>query len=58
MHNKFAVIDGVTVITGSYNWTNSARKRNDENLLTVNSPALAETYEREFERLWRYCSLN
>ena len=31
MHNKFCVIDGKHVITGSYNWTNRA-KSNDENI--------------------------
>jgi len=30
MHNKFAVIDDNIVITGSFNWTASADKRNDE----------------------------
>jgi phosphatidylserine/phosphatidylglycerophosphate/cardiolipin synthase-like enzyme len=33
MHQKFAVIDRKTVLTGSYNWTHSAEKANDENLL-------------------------
>lgn len=48
MHNKFAVIDGKEVITGSYNWTASAEKLNYENLLIIRSDALAKEYEKYF----------
>ena len=54
MHNKFAVIDGKLLITGSYNWTNSAEKRNFENILFIrNSPEVIKKYEEQFEGLWR-----
>lgn len=53
MHNKFMVIDGKTVETGSFNYTASADKRNAENALVLwNAPALANQYGREFARLW------
>lgn len=52
MHNKFAVIDGATVLTGSYNWTISAYKYNDENLLRVTDPAVAQRYTERFGQLW------
>jgi hypothetical protein len=53
MHNKFAVIDSNTVLTGSYNWTESAEVRNDENLLVItDAPYLAEKYRHQFETLW------
>jgi len=52
MHNKFAVIDGKVVITGSYNWTTSAEKWNYENLLIIPSARVAELFDREFNRLW------
>ena len=52
MHNKFAVIDGKVVITGSYNWTTSAEKWNYENLVVIPSSRVAELFEREFNRLW------
>ncbi|HEK25106.1 MAG TPA: phospholipase D family protein, partial [Hydrogenobaculum sp.] len=48
MHNKFAVIDGKEVITGSYNWTASAEKLNYENLLIIKSQKLADIYEKYF----------
>ena len=52
MHHKFAVIDGKLVITGSYNWTASAEKRNDENLVVLRMPEFVRAFEGEFERLW------
>jgi len=52
MHHKYAVIDGATTITGSYNWTRSAEKYNWENVLITNDPATAKPYLKEFERLW------
>jgi phosphatidylserine/phosphatidylglycerophosphate/cardiolipin synthase-like enzyme len=43
-HNKVMVIDGATVITGSFNFTKSAEERNAENLLVIRSPELAKRY--------------
>jgi phosphatidylserine/phosphatidylglycerophosphate/cardiolipin synthase-like enzyme len=43
-HNKVMVIDGTTVITGSFNFTKAADERNAENLLVVHDPALADRY--------------
>nr|BAL56410.1 phospholipase D/transphosphatidylase [uncultured Acetothermia bacterium]BAL59492.1 phospholipase D/transphosphatidylase [Candidatus Acetothermum autotrophicum] len=54
MHHKFAVIDGRWVITGSYNWTTSAQTRNEENLLLIESPELAQAFEGEFQKLWAH----
>jgi phosphatidylserine/phosphatidylglycerophosphate/cardiolipin synthase-like enzyme len=53
MHQKFAVIDRRLVFTGSYNWTHSADRLNDENLLLFRDAGqLAEEYRRAFFRLW------
>ncbi len=38
------VIDGETVITGSFNFTKAAEERNAENLLIVHDRKLAEKY--------------
>ena len=44
------MIDGATVITGSYNWTASAEEENAENLLVIRGkPKLAAAYERNFQ---------
>lgn len=53
MHQKFAVIDRRIVLTGSYNWTHSADKLNDENLLLFREAGpLAEEYRKAFLQLW------
>jgi len=52
MHNKFAVIDDSVVITGSFNWTITADKKNAENLLIISDRALARKYSKQFKHLW------
>ena len=52
MHNKFAIIDGETLITGSYNWTLSASNRNDENILFMDCRYVVSEFQEEFDRLW------
>jgi phosphatidylserine/phosphatidylglycerophosphate/cardiolipin synthase-like enzyme len=50
MHNKLMVIDGETVLTGSFNYTWGAEHRNAENLLVVHDPALAAEYLRNWNQ--------
>ena len=52
LHHKFAVIDNKTVITGSFNWSPSAAHTNDETLLVIHSPQLAQHFNLEMDRLW------
>lgn len=52
MHHKVFIIDGNTVITGSFNPTEGANKRNDENILIIHDPRIAEKYMEEFLRVW------
>ena len=43
-HNKVMIIDGETVITGSFNFTKAAEKSNAENLLIIRDVKLASLY--------------
>jgi phosphatidylserine/phosphatidylglycerophosphate/cardiolipin synthase-like enzyme len=52
MHHKVLIIDGRTVITGSYNFTDSAESRNDEDLLILRNTWLAGEFEQEFQSLY------
>ncbi|MEZ0375174.1 MAG: phosphatidylserine/phosphatidylglycerophosphate/cardiolipin synthase family protein, partial [Candidatus Sericytochromatia bacterium] len=52
MHNKFLVIDGQRVWTGSTNLTNTSLFQHNNNALLLNSPEMAATYSAEFERLF------
>ncbi len=49
-HNKIIVIDGETVITGSFNFTKAAQESNAENLLVLRDRALAVKYEANFQK--------
>jgi hypothetical protein len=52
MHHKFAIIDEITLINGSYNWTYYAESRNVENItLTKSNQVLIEQFCSEFNRL-------
>jgi len=52
MHHKFAIIDNRLLLTGSYNWTFSANKRNDENLMVIDDPEIIEIFQNQFINLW------
>ncbi len=52
MHNKFMIVDGKIITTGSFNWSRHADEKNDENLLIVYSEELAKQYKKEFFELW------
>lgn len=48
-HNKVIVIDGLHVLTGSFNFTESAQKRNAENVILIkNDPVLAKRYRENW----------
>lgn len=51
MHHKFFVVDERYVITGSMNPSNSGVNYNDENLLILDSPEIAQLFVEEFRRL-------
>ncbi|MDI6775297.1 MAG: phospholipase D-like domain-containing protein [Verrucomicrobiota bacterium] len=51
MHHKFAVVDGRTVVTGSWNYTFTAAKENYENVVRIVSADVARAFSREFEQI-------
>jgi len=58
MHNKFAIIDGKYLITGSFNWTLTAEERNEENLLIITDDAAIGKYKERFDYLWNTSRLD
>ncbi len=48
-HNKVMVIDGRTVLTGSFNFTKAAENNNAENLLVIEDPALSWQYTTNWQ---------
>ncbi|MGZ5537350.1 MAG: phospholipase D-like domain-containing protein [Chthoniobacterales bacterium] len=53
MHNKFILRDRAAVWTGSLNMTDDAFTSMENNVVTIESRALASSYADEFEELWR-----
>ena len=52
MHDKFCVIDNQFVMTGSYNWSDKAENKNDENASIMYDYDRASDYSVEFRRLF------
>lgn len=52
-HNKVLVVDGVTVQTGSFNYSRAAESKNAENVLVMsNCPQIARPYTADFQKVW------
>ena len=52
MHNKFVVVDGQAVWTGSWNFTPNDTFRNNNHGIYIQSPELAQNYTTEFEEMF------
>jgi phosphatidylserine/phosphatidylglycerophosphate/cardiolipin synthase-like enzyme len=52
MHDKFAVIDGVIVWTGSMNFTENDAYKNNNSFMEITSTRLAQNYTAEFEEMF------
>jgi phosphatidylserine/phosphatidylglycerophosphate/cardiolipin synthase-like enzyme len=48
-HNKIMIIDGKTVITGSFNFTKATEEKNSENLLIIKDRDLAGKYTENWK---------
>jgi phosphatidylserine/phosphatidylglycerophosphate/cardiolipin synthase-like enzyme len=53
MHHKFVVRDGESVWTGSTNWTDDSWSRQENVIVSLDSPELATAFTLDFEELWR-----
>lgn len=52
MHNKFMILDGTTVWTGSWNFTLNDTYRNNNNAIALRSRRLVERYQAEFNQMF------
>jgi phosphatidylserine/phosphatidylglycerophosphate/cardiolipin synthase-like enzyme len=52
MHNKFAVLDGALMETGSYNWTLAADQRHFENALFDDAASRVASYQNYWNWMW------
>jgi phosphatidylserine/phosphatidylglycerophosphate/cardiolipin synthase-like enzyme len=51
LHHKVFIVDEKIVVMGSYNFSQNAEERNDENLLIIYDPVIAEQFLLEFKRV-------
>jgi phosphatidylserine/phosphatidylglycerophosphate/cardiolipin synthase-like enzyme len=52
MHHKYIVRDATSLWTGSTNWTADSWTREENVVVTLDSPALAALYRTDFDQLW------
>jgi len=55
MHSKYIIIDQLTLLTGSFNWSYSSEFNHIENIVKVESrdyPAVLRKFEQDFSKLW------
>jgi phosphatidylserine/phosphatidylglycerophosphate/cardiolipin synthase-like enzyme len=52
MHNKFTIVDGRALETGSYNYTRNATSENSENQMYIFESTVLERFQADFESLW------
>lgn len=52
MHNKFMIMDGITVWLGSMNYTMNGVYRNNNNAISLRSRRAVETYQAEFNEMF------
>jgi len=52
MHNKFTILDGKRLETGSFNYTNAASHSNQENQIYLSTPSIVERYKERFQKMW------
>ncbi|MEP7287652.1 MAG: phospholipase D-like domain-containing protein [Chloroflexota bacterium] len=52
MHHKVIIIDDQIVVTGSFNFTQTADNANDDNVLIIYNAAVADQYNQEFAKVY------
>ncbi|MDA8130229.1 MAG: phospholipase D-like domain-containing protein [Elusimicrobia bacterium] len=52
LHDKFAILDGVVMETGSFNWTSNASRHSFENVIFTNDAEAIKAYQYVFD--WLY----
>jgi len=52
MHNKYAIFDSRVLLTGSYNWSETAETRNFENAIFIREFTIVNSYQANFNSIW------
>lgn len=52
MHHKFAIFDGLSLWTGSANFTEGGLFLDNNNVVIIKSPKIVQEYQYEFDYIW------
>lgn len=52
LHTKTLCVDRLICGTGSFNWSNNAVENNDENMVVINNPFVAQELLEQWQRIW------
>lgn len=52
MHNKFSIVDGIIMETGSFNYKNNSTNDNAENQIYITDTNVLKSYQTNFDKLW------
>jgi phosphatidylserine/phosphatidylglycerophosphate/cardiolipin synthase-like enzyme len=52
MHNKYMIIDGRVLLTGSYNWSAGAENNNFEDAVFLQGSRVVRRFREDFEKIW------
>lgn len=55
-HNKYAIVDGCSVATGSFNWSDNAENKNAENLVIIHDQEIAAAFAADFNHHFAHSS--
>lgn len=58
MHHKVFIVDEKIVVLGSYNFSQAAEERNDENIIIIYNPIIAGQFVEEFQRVYEQAQRN
>jgi phosphatidylserine/phosphatidylglycerophosphate/cardiolipin synthase-like enzyme len=53
MHHKFALFDNRVLVNGSFNWTRSASRSNQENIVVTTDEDTVTEFQQQFVALWK-----
>ena len=52
MHRKLAIVDGTCIFAGAVNWTKQGLAKNEELMVVVEDPTIANQLEEVFSTDW------
>jgi len=53
MHHKFTLVDGARLQTGSFNYTDGATFKNQENQIYLSEVGVVTRFKHQFEEMWK-----